>query len=294
MPKSQQASIGFSHEFAANTVLDADFVYARGKNLSKMTNVNETLVRGSSASRRFFPDLASRLNVIQSIGEDQYKGVQLSFKKRVEKMQFLANYTLAKLEGSAQGLYDAAECTDPALGNTPGQSCINDERDVGPLGNDAQHLFVASGIFELPVGFQFSTVGSFESSRPATVGSWGADSTFDINGNGDSGTSTHRVDWAPGPNGETPGRGNFRGEPTYTVDIRVTKFFNITERVSIEGIFEVFNLFNHVNRGGNFNTTTAYRPPEFGTFTENETFGDWNKVLFNNQRQIQLGARLNF
>ena len=290
MPQIQQASIGFSHQFDPTTVLDADFVYSKGENLSKMTNVNETLVRGSNASRPLFPDLGARLNVVDSVGEDEYKGLQLSFKKRMDQMQFLANYTLARLEGSAQGLYDASECTNAALG-TLGGSCINDERDIGPLPNDATHLVVLSGIFELPAGFQFSALGSFESARPA---SRGADSVFDVNGNGDSGTSAHRVDWAPGPNGEEAGRGNFRGDPTYTVDIRVTKFFNLSERVSIEGIFEVFNLFNTVNQGGNFNIATNYRPPEFGSFTENPDFGLWDGTLFNNQRQIQLGARLNF
>ncbi|MGH9323251.1 MAG: hypothetical protein ACRD3V_25635 [Vicinamibacteria bacterium] len=86
-----------------------------------------------------------------------------------------------------------------------------------------------------------------------------------------------------GPNGEPPGRRNFHGEPTITVDVRLTKLFRIAGAADFEVLFEAFNLLNRVNRGLNF--TEAYESPNFGL---------WNQNLETNQLQMQVGVRLQF
>jgi hypothetical protein len=51
------------------------------------------------------------------------------------------------------------------------------------------------------------------------------------------------------------------GEPIHRVDLRVLRRFPISNRVAIEGSFEVFNLFNHANYGS---YVTAQVSPLYG------------------------------
>ena len=77
------------------------------------------------------------------------------------------------------------------------------------------------------------------------------------------------------------------------MDMRLSKFFRIGEVVRIEGIFEVFNLFNNENpagfrsQGGEINGNI--NDPGFGlanTFAGDPFQGD--------QRLAQLGFRIEF
>jgi len=67
----------------------------------------------------------------------------------------------------------------------------------------------------------------------------------------------------------------------FTFDIRVGKAFKLSERMSIEGIFEAFNIFN--------NTNTRSVP-------QNLTFNFQGTVAagFGDPRQAQLGLRFKF
>ena len=266
LPKSEQFTIGVSHQFTPTLAFDADYIRANGSDRGRTSDINERTVRGSNASRLFFPEQPGRLRVTESRGVDTYDGLQLSLRKRfTNRMQFTVNYTLADLRGNAEaGFGGEAEC----------YPCQGDERDIGPYTNDTRHNFIAGGIFGLPADFQFSAFIQAESARPLT-----ARSSTDLNGNG----RASNTDFTEGPNGEAPGRGNFRGEPVVTFDIRIAKFFRFGEDKNVQVAFETFNLFNRVNRGQNFENT--FQSPNFG---------GWNQGLDTNQLQIQLGVRFQF
>jgi hypothetical protein len=277
LPHTWQASVGVTHQFSPTLALDVDFIHSEASDLSKMSNPNERRFdtngdgRKDNNSRRFFPDRAGRLRVLVPYGQDEYNGLQMGLRKRMSNnVQFNVNYTLGEVKGNAQGLYDAADCFE----------CIGDERDIGPLPNDVRHRFVIGGIFQLPADFQISALVQAESARPAGRG---ADSSRDLNDNGDGGTSGHNVDWAPGPNGEPAGRGNFRGDPTYLLDLRIVKIFRTGGNTNLQVMFEAFNLFNTVNWGG------AYE-----IVPESANFGKPTGLLFTNQFQAQLGVRFTF
>ena len=85
-----------------------------------------------------------------------------------------------------------------------------------------------------------------------------------------------------GPNGEPAGRGNFRGEPTHTIDMRLAKFFRFGDR-NLQVMFEAFNLFNRVNWGNKLNQ-----------IAESASFGQPTGELNIDQLQIQLGVRFTF
>jgi hypothetical protein len=264
LPKSDQLTIGVSHQISPTLAFDADYVHASGSDRGRRADINERTVRGSNASRLFYPENQGRLRVTESSGEDTYDGLQLSLRKRfTDKVQFTVNYTLSDLHGNAEsGFGGESEC----------YPCRGDERDIGPYENDTRHNFIAGAIWLLPSDFQLSGLVQAESGRAIT-----AFSSQDLNGNG------RRVDFTEGPNGEDPGRGNFRGDPTVTFDIRLAKFFRFGEEQNLQVFFETFNLFNRVNKGRNFENTF-----------ESPNFGDWNQGLETNQLQMQLGVRYQF
>jgi hypothetical protein len=270
--KSSQFTIGVSRQLDPTLALDVDYIHSEGSQRGKQSDLNERVVPFDNNSRLFFPELRGRLRIAESIGEDTYDGLQMSLRKRFSNsMQFVANYTLSQIEGNAESNFGTeAEC----------RACIGSDRDIGPYTNDATHRVVLSGIFQLPADFQVSALYQGESGRALT-----SFSNQDLNGNGRLSTTTpptHPLDMTDGPNGEAPGRGNFRGEPTHTVDLRVAKFFRFGER-NLQVMLEAFNLFNRVNWGNRVNEV-------FGSAGFGQPTGELNI----DQLQIQLGVRFTF
>jgi hypothetical protein len=268
-PRSDQFSLGASHQITPSLAIDADFIYSRDVNRNKESDLNEMTVPNDETSRLFYPERQGGLLIEESVGKNDYKGLQLSLRKRFSnRMQFVANYTISEARGyGGLGVLPSvfqAEC----------RSCIGDERDEGPLENDARHLFVGSGVFVLPADFQLSALLTLESGRAIN-----AVSSQDLNGNG------RIADFTPGPSGEAPGRGNFRGDSTAVLDFRLVKFFRFANGRDLQLMFEAFNSFNQHNQGRELEDTF-----------ESSNFGDWTGTTEAglNQFQAQLGVRFTF
>jgi hypothetical protein len=266
--KTSQFTIGVSRQLDPTLALDVDYIHSEGSERGKVSDLNERTVPFQNSSRLFAPEFGGRLRVLESIGEDTYDGLQMSLRKRFSNsVQFVANYTLSEVSGNAESNFGTeAEC----------RACIGDDRDIGAYTNDATHRVVLSGIFQLPADFQFSALYQGESGRALT-----SFSSQDLNGNGRLNNAAP-IDMTEGPNGEAPGRGNFRGDPTHTVDVRLAKFFRFGER-NLQVMFEAFNLFNRVNWGN-----------KLQQIFESPSFGDPTGELNIDQLQIQLGVRFTF
>ncbi len=262
-PRTSQATIGLSRQMTPNLALDVDYIYSHATQVGKKSDWNEMTVPFEETSRLFWPDRKDQMDVLESIGENTYHGLQVSLRKRFSnRVQYVVNYTLGRLSGFARAFGDLAEC----------RACVGDERDVGPLPNDTTHRLVLSGIVQLPADFQVSALFQAENGRPIS-----ALTNEDINGNG-----RHRS-FAAGPNGEAPGRGNFRGDPTYILDMRLVKFLRLGGARDLQLMVEAFNLFNQVNWGAN----------QFD-YIESPNFGEPTGELWTNQFQVQLGIRFSF
>jgi hypothetical protein len=96
------------------------------------------------------------------------------------------------------------------------------------------------------------------------------------------------------------GRNTYRGDPSYTTDIRLQRIFNFSERFEGEANLEVFNLFNRANVNaidivyGTANFAGPI-PRSYGdgvTSPANPTFGSPTFVA--PARQIQLSFRVTF
>jgi hypothetical protein len=194
----------------------------------------------------------------------------------------LANYTYSKSIDLA---------TDVQLTDSP-MDYLHPNLDRGLGENDVRHHFVLTLLGESPNtwnsvfrNLKVSMLNALQSPRYYTVFAG-----FDVNG--DQFPFSDRVG--------NIGRNTYRGDSSYTTDVRVQRAFNVSERLKAEASAEVFNLFNRQNVNG---IDTVYgaatflgpTPQKFGdgiSSPTNPTFGSPNFVA--PARQVQVSLRLTF
>ena len=278
-PYSEQFSIGFQRQLPANMAISADFVMRK-----RVHEIGGTIGVGSAIDLNHFNRIASKggpvipkcvgaqvinptalcsngqLPVIQSITRSSYKALLVKLDKRFSnRYQFTASYALS----SARGFF----LRDNAL--------PEDQDDwfahPGPLANDARHRFTFSGVVNLPWGLQTSLIAVYASKNPFSAR---IPSDVDLNGDGVGG------DTLPGLENNDLGRGVGKSELFELVnqynltvakpsgglirplvipgdvsfndnfqshDVRVSKDFRFKERYVVQGLVEVFNIFNISN-----------------------------------------------
>ena len=74
------------------------------------------------------------------------------------------------------------------------------------------------------------------------------------------------------------------GDPIHRVDLRAQQRFRIAGSAAVDGIVEVFNLFNHANYGS------------YTTQESNQNYGTpaFNGAVAYQPRMLQLGFRFTF
>jgi hypothetical protein len=149
------------------------------------------------------------------------------------------------------------------------QNNLNVQDDRGLSDNDQRHRLVVSGSLEAPEegntkgfqralrGFQFGYIFTYASPLPFNV-LLGTDRNFDTNNN-------------DRPAGV--GRNTGRGFDYAALDLRLSRRFELTERVDLQLLAEGFNILNRANYGVPNNTlsagarfgqpTTAFDPRQF-------------------------------
>jgi hypothetical protein len=118
------------------------------------------------------------------------------------------------------------------------------------LNGDQRNRATVNGIWELPAGFQLSGLYFFADNGKMTPTSGldilglGASATASIVGtnNGITGSANRLLG-----NGSLIPRNSFDRTNLHRVDMRIQKRFKLSNRVTIDGIAEVFNMFNHAN-----------------------------------------------
>lgn len=278
VPFTRQFSAGVSHQIGENAAFDADYIHVAVRDQYVRFKFNGRPVPGGP---RMLPNFGSGPRLYFTGGFSDYDGLNLSYRHRLTKsFQFQGSYTLSKVEGNLLPGSDEFRlgspgiCTHCALDFKLGP--VDDPRMEGPLTTDARHRVVLSGIANVPWDITISGFFRANSAKP-----FNAFVTGDPNGDGLNYDTTD------------PHVNDRRGDPFYQMDMRISKFFSIADVVRIEGIFEVFNLFNNENpagfrsQGGEINGNI--NDPGFGqanTFAGDPFQGD--------QRLAQLGFRIEF
>jgi hypothetical protein len=142
-------------------------------------------------------------------------------------------------------------------------------RSVG----DQRHRAVVNGIWQPGFGFQLSGL-YFYSSGPRFSNNYGGD----LRNTGNESSGRLR------PDGTVVTRNSFVGDPLHRVDFRVQRRFLLGSRVGVDGIVEIFNVFNHENYGA------------FVTNESNSRSGQPTEVVNTAYQPImlQLGFRASF
>ena len=210
----------------------------------------------------------------KSIGDSYYDGLTVAWVQRPASWgSYRISYTFSKaIDDLGQFFFSSP------------QNNFNIAADRSRSDNDQQHRLTASGTLSTPTaransfwthvrnGFLLSSILSYSSPLPFNVQT-GSDN------NGDTNTNDR-------PAGL--GRNTGLGFDSFTLDVRLSRSFRLTERVRLEGLAEAFNILNRTNRelpnnifgNGRYPGAPA---PGFGVPT---AVGD--------PRELQLALRIRF
>lgn len=273
VPYSRQYSLGYSRQLGQNAAIDLDYNRVEFRDQYIRFRANG-LIDGA----RMLPQFAN-FRVWFNGGFADYDGFSAQYRHRfTSRFQFMGSYTLARVKGNTLPGSDEfrlgetrnlAGCADCSLDFRLGPA--DNPAQEGPLDTDARHRIVLSAIVEMPWEFQLTGFFRANTKRP-----------YNIVTNEDLNNDGFNYALAPGfseVNGE-------RGAGFSQFDFRLTKTFTIKDAFRIQGIFEVFNLFNAenpTNFNGNINADNFGEPTAFA--------GDPGQ---GEQRLMQLGVRFEF
>ena len=257
-PMVHQMNVGVQRELNDEFVLRADYV----------RNVGTHFIIGRVIGTVAFnpvvggPDIVKNL---ESSARTKYDGLLLSLEKRfAHRYQFRASYTLSRSSNYAND-------DQIPFSNGPIDS-NNLRREYGPTPNDQRHRFTFSGVFQLPGEVRVAPILTLASSVPIDILlPDGSSRVCELQRNAGArqfhtgaelNAALRQINAAGGslcPNAD-PSTG-FRprvlvplvrddlklGDNFSSLDLRVSKVFRLGERLSVEPIAEVFNLFNVTN-----------------------------------------------
>jgi hypothetical protein len=215
----------------------------------------------SDISRRPYPTFGP-LAQISTNAESSYNGLQTAVTKRFShRWQLAATYTLSRTRDNAA-----------PLSNGPDNAC-NPLAEWADSVSDQRHRAVFNGIWTLPYRFELSGLYFY-----------GSGATFSNNYGGDLRDTGNKSAGRLRPDGTVVPRNSFVGLPLHRIDLRLQRRFPVVGSMTVDGILEVFNVFNHVNYG-------AYVLSE-----SNRSYGQpaQNSNVAYSPRLLQLGFRVAF
>jgi hypothetical protein len=258
--RTATAHVGFVREIASRTALSADFSYVKGYNGTRFTEVNpiegpwDPKALPSQYGRRRLADqfgqvlgdpaILGSVIMIESNNKSTFKELTLQIQHRAERANLQASYTLSDAKafggvfGAGYGGGGGAQAQNPDDPFGPGE--------WAPVANDERHRLVLSGVFELPWGIQAAPVLQAGSARPYNLVCG-----RDCNGDG-QGSFYSKDQWVNPATGKAEPINSARGEPTFNIDARFTKFFDFGAGRRVGAFAEIYNLTNRANFGSTF------------------------------------------
>jgi hypothetical protein len=293
-PYSHQASAGVQHQIGDTMSVEANYVYTAGRLEETVHNANLSYNPATGAnypfsdiSHRPFPDWGVVLLEFLE-GHSDYHGTDVTFTKRFsDRWQATATYTLGFFKDGLplrpqwylgpDGVMARREVGFPLaadMGGDYGYAGSNVGGGFGQAG-DQRHRAVLNGVWEVGYGFQVSGIYFYGSGER-----FATNTGVDRRGEGANAASELRLR----ADGTIIPRATIVGKPIHRFDTRVQKRLPLGSRVTVDGLFEVYNLFNHTN---------------YGSYTTNESNARFGQPSFNGNvayqpRMLQLGFRVAF
>jgi len=293
-PYAHHAFAGVDHLITPTVRFSAGFVYARGFKQLGTIDYNPVLV-DLGAGRRpadVNGQAGTSASVLQytSFGETWFRGLTLSLAGRFENRWFYrVGYTLSEAEDTSTDFQSAFLPQDNGRGRDAAQPAglpvaFEPDAERGPALHDERHRLVATASYTGPKGFVASGLVSAASGWPYNILAG-----TDLNGDRDGGSfPSDRARRVPSDPSSSLPRNAGRLPSQVSVDARISQSFRMTDRVEIEGLVEVFNVFNRTNFTEVQNVFGVGAYPDAPT----STFGRFTQA--GNSRQIQLAARVRF
>ncbi|HYH84287.1 MAG TPA: TonB-dependent receptor [Pyrinomonadaceae bacterium] len=244
-PMVQQFNVGIQREFAGDYVVRADYLHNFGTHFiigRAIGQVFNPVVGG--------PDVVKNL---ESSAKTKYDGLLLSVEKRYARgFQFRASYTLSKA-------FNYANDDQIPFSNGPIDP-NNLQLEYGPTPNDQRHRFAFAGVFDAPFGFRIAPLWTMASGVPMDILLPDASARIPSLQRNAGGRLFHNGAELNAFIAALNAAGGVGGQPLPLVapdarfsdsfnslDVRLSKVFKFGDRVSVEPIAEVFNLFNVTN-----------------------------------------------
>jgi len=273
--RKTQVSIGVQRQLGREMGFTADYVYQHGVNEKIIqANVNQTYdangnPRGfSDPANRFDPTFAS-VGMVPMSGWSNYHGLQTAWTKRFSNnWQASATYTLS---------WFYTGDPNPIYGYGPTKMVPNAPKDIADYslaGSDQRHRAVFNGIWEVGHGFQVSGL-YFYGSGARHLNYYGDDLR-------DQGETYESIPPRLRADGTVVPRYGLIGDPIHRADLRLQERVPLGGSVTIDAIFEVFNLFDHANFGAYDGDELS---PKYGD-------PDFSSNVAYSPRTLQLGFRL--
>lgn len=265
-PYTQQGSFGIEYGVANNLAVRASYLLVKGNDLSRTRDINllPTVTRGTAASGgaptftfQRYPGAQGaptrpiagfgRIALFENTGNSQYHGFTFEVIKRMSRrFEFSAAYTWSKV------IDDAPDATSVVALNAGDDAKmaqyplnLRDERGRGNA--DIPHRFVFNGTWDL------SYFNGLPGAAKAIINGWQFSSIVQAQSNGPFSRRLGNVDLNNDGNSFSDrvpqfGRNAERLEEFVNVDFRLTKAFQLREKVQLKFFAEFFNAFNRVNK----------------------------------------------
>ena len=294
-PYSHQASAGIQRQLGAALSFEANYVYTGGRGEENPTNVNLSYNPATGAnypfsdvSRRPFPQWG-QVNFELLDGWSNYHAGDFTLTKRLSnRWQATGTYTLSSFRDARpipdqwymgdNGVVARRPIGFPLVADLGGEYGPAGRQVIQGFGQagDQRHRAVVNGIWDAGAGFQLSGIYFFGSGERF----W-ADTGVDRR---DEGGTSNTSEFRLRADGSILPRNSLVGKPIHKVDLRLQKRLPLVGRTTVDGIFEVFNLFNHEN---------------YGTYVVNESNANFRQPVFSANQQyfprvLQLGFRATF
>ena len=150
---------------------------------------------------------------------------------------------------------------------------------------DQRHRAVVNGIWQLRYGFQLSGLYFFGSGEryPTSYG-------VDLRQIG----ATRPPEMRLRPDGSIVPRNSFVGKSIHRVDLRLQRRFPLGGHAGIDGLLELFNVFNHVNYGSYSGLVGVGSSTSGGEILKTYKQPQQNNNVAYAPRTLQLGFRFTF
>ncbi len=274
IPYSMEYNIGFQQQLAAKLVGKLDYVGSLGRNqyLSPLGNTALYPGPGPVSARQPFPQYGGPNNFEENKGPASYNALQAQLRESLSSgLFFLASYTYSKSLDWVSDPYGAL----PA-------NFYNLSAEWGPSDFNHTHMFVFSGVYQLPVGHGKQFLSNSNAITQNLAGGWSVGSIvslysglpFDVLASGDVanvGGGGQRAERSSGdpyshaaahqwlntaefaqPAAYTygnEGRNDLTGPAYKNLDFNAAKQFPLFREANLEFRAELFNAFNHTNLG---------------------------------------------